>query len=100
MTSGKNEIIKLLRAHMRDLRARGVSHVYLFGSLARDEQTPDSDIDIAIRIEPGHRIGLAALARLQRELSDMLGRKADITILPARKEWLRRALEHEAIRAF
>ena len=92
--------MKRLRAHMRDLRARGVSHVYLFGSLARGEETPDSDIDIAIRIDPGHKIGLTGLARLQRQLSDLLGGKADIITLPVRKERLRKVLEREAIRAF
>ncbi len=100
VSSGKNEIMRRLRAHMRDLRARGISHAYLFGSFVRDEQTPDSDIDIAIMIDPKRQIGLTGLAGLQRQLSELLGGKADIITLPVRKERLRRVLEREAIRAF
>ena len=100
ISPGKNEIVKRLRIHMQDLRARGISHAYLFGSLARDEQTPDSDIDIAIMIDPERQIGLTGLASLQRQLSELLGAKADIVTLPVRKERLRRTLEREAIRAF
>lgn len=35
------------------LRARGLAHVYLFGSVARDEAGPGSDVDVAFDIAPG-----------------------------------------------
>ena len=96
----KNHVMSMLRAHMQDLRAQGVLHVYVFGSLARGEQTADSDIDIAVRIDPEYRMGLTGLARLQRQLSNLLGGKIDITILPVCNGRLRQLLEKEAIRAF
>jgi predicted nucleotidyltransferase len=57
------------RHHMRRLS--------LFGSILRDEFRPDSDVDVLVEFEPGHTPGLAFFA-MQDELSDLLGRKADL----------------------
>lgn len=50
--------------------------VGLFGSMARGDATPESDIDLLIRFD--HRKSLLALIRLERELSAALGRKVDL----------------------
>ena len=50
----------------------------LFGSVLRDDFRPDSDVDVLIEIEPGHPVGLIRLAGIERELSEILGRKADL----------------------
>ena len=47
-----DKIIATLRHNEKDLRARGVRHAASFGSVARGDQTPVSDIDILIDIEP------------------------------------------------
>ena len=49
-----------------------------FGSVLRDDFRSDSDIDVLVEIEPGVRIGLFDLAEMELELSDMIGRKADL----------------------
>jgi predicted nucleotidyltransferase len=49
-----------------------------FGSVLRDDFRSDSDIDVLVEIEPGIRIGLFDLAEMEIELSDMIGRKADL----------------------
>ena len=54
----RDQIIATLRAHESQLRRRGVSHVALFGSAARGEAKPASDIDIMIELEPDAPIGL------------------------------------------
>ena len=96
----KNEILTRLRAHAGELRALGILHAFVFGSVARGDGGPDSDIDIAVEIDPKQRIGLVALVRLQRHLSELLGGKADVTTLPVRNERLRSTIRDEAIRAF
>jgi len=48
----RDEIIGKLKACEADLRARGVAHAALFGSVARGDNRPDSDIDIMIDIDP------------------------------------------------
>ena len=57
-------------------RANDVEMVALFGSTARGDASPDSDIDVLIRFT--RRKSLLALVRLERELSDALGRKVDL----------------------
>jgi uncharacterized protein len=49
----RDQIIARLRAAEPELRARGIRHAALFGSAARGEERPDSDIDILLEFEPG-----------------------------------------------
>lgn len=53
----------------------------LFGSVLRDDFRPDSDVDVLVEFEPEHTPGLIRLARMERELSEILGRKADLRTL-------------------
>lgn len=53
-----------------------VREAYLFGSFARGEQTPDSDIDL--RLACGDSMTFGALYQLSLDLEDELGRKVDI----------------------
>jgi uncharacterized protein len=49
----------------------------LFGSVLRDDFRPDSDVDVLVEFEPGHVPGLRFFG-LERELSEILGRKVDL----------------------
>ncbi len=53
-----------------------VERIYLFGSYARGEATPSSDIDL--RVDKGHLKGLIALGALYADLEDVLGKKLDL----------------------
>ena len=57
-----------------------VSEAYLFGSFARGEQTPDSDIDL--RLVCGNTMTFGTLYELSHELERELGRKVDIVTNP------------------
>jgi hypothetical protein len=61
----KEAILARLRNCEPDLRARGVSHAALFGSRARGDNRPDSDIDIMVEIDPRAHIGLWDYAGLK-----------------------------------
>jgi predicted nucleotidyltransferase len=50
----------------------------LFGSVLRDDFRPDSDVDVLVKFEPGHTVGLFRMAGLEMELSEALGRKVDL----------------------
>lgn len=50
----------------------------LFGSVLRDDFTPESDVDVLVEFEPGTRIGLFGFQGLEEELSGILGRKVDL----------------------
>jgi predicted nucleotidyltransferase len=59
-------------------RRNGIRRLALFGSVLRDDFTPDSDVDVLVEFEPDARVGLLGLARLEIELSELLGRKVDL----------------------
>ena len=51
----------------------------LFGSVLREDFRPDSDVDVLVEFEDGHAPGLLGIARMERELSEILGgRKIDL----------------------
>ena len=59
-------------------RRHHIRRLALFGSALRGPLRPDSDIDLLVEFEPGHTPGLLGMARLERELSALLGRKVDL----------------------
>ena len=76
--------------------AHRVGRVYLFGSYARGEATPSSDIDL--RIEKGSLRGLFALGGLYADLEDRLGKKLDLlTTGSLDREFLQRISKEEVL---
>ena len=70
-----------------------VRKLSLFGSVIRDDFTPESDVDVLVEFEPGARVGLAFIT-MQDELSDILGRQVDLGAFEGVKEsrnWLLKA---------
>ncbi len=58
-------------------RRNRIRKLSLFGSVLREDFTNDSDVDVLIEFEPGVRVGLRFFA-MERELSEILGRKVDL----------------------
>ena len=50
----------------------------LFGSILREDFGPDSDVDVLVEFDPEHIPGLFGLSGMEIELSELLGRKADL----------------------
>ncbi|WP_246725637.1 nucleotidyltransferase family protein [Beijerinckia sp. L45] len=97
---GKDEIIATLRAAELELRAVGVIHIALFGSVARDEQGAGSDIDIMVEIDPAARLGLWEYAGVVSSLEDMFPVKVDVANRETLKPHVRPSAERDAIYAF
>ena len=57
---------------------RRIRKLSLFGSVLRDDFGPQSDVDVLVEFEPGTVAGYFELADMEAELSELLGRKADI----------------------
>lgn len=55
-----------------------VRKLSLFGSILTDRFDPDSDVDVLVEFEEGARVGFFTMARMERELSDLVGRKVDL----------------------
>ncbi len=100
----KEQIIAQLLEHRSELEAVGVEHLSLFGSVARDEATSESDIDVLVRfkesiIHSGFGY-FGALTRLKERLEAITGRSIDILSEPIRKERLAREIERDRYIAF
>lgn len=59
-------------------RKHHIRKLALFGSVLRDDLAPESDVDVLVEFEPGYPVGLIRFARIERELSELLGRKVDL----------------------
>jgi len=55
-----------------------IGRLSLFGSILRDDFKPESDVDVLVEFQPGHKIGLLRMARMEAELSEILKRKVDL----------------------
>ena len=84
----------------RVLTQYDVSEAYLFGSFARGEQTPDSDIDL--RLVCGNAMTFGTLYELSHELEKTLGRKVDIVTNPPEhmRPALRKSIEQDEVRVY
>jgi predicted nucleotidyltransferase len=59
-------------------RRHGIRRLAFFGSVLRDDFTPESDVDVLVEFVPDRTPGLITLAGYQIELSDLLGRSVDM----------------------
>lgn len=87
-------------AASRVLAQYDVSEAYLFGSFARGEQTPNSDIDL--RLVCGNAMTFGTLYELSRELERELGRKVEIVTNPPEhmRPAFRKSIKQEEIRLY
>jgi predicted nucleotidyltransferase len=91
----RNEVLRLLSAHRADLRKFGVRSLAFFGSVARDEARPDSDVDILVEfVKPP---GFSRFMDLKFYLEDLLACPVDLVTQKALKPRLRTQIEKEAI---
>jgi predicted nucleotidyltransferase len=72
------DVLGRLRVLEPTLRERGIGSVWVFGSVARGDARPDSDVDVAIDLTPNSKTSLFDIIRLKEELEAALGRPVDI----------------------
>lgn len=94
------DVIATLRAHEAELRAAGIQSMALFGSVARGDADPDSDVDLAVRFDPAVRMDLIRLVGLERDVGELLGRKVDLVPVPVEKARLRANMERDRKHVF
>ena len=56
----------------------GIRRLSFFGSVLRDDFTPDSDIDVLVEFEPEMRVGLIRFSGMALELEEILGHRVDL----------------------
>lgn len=93
-------ILSILQQHRPELERAGIRHLSLFGSIARGEAGPDSDVDLVAELDRDAHIGLFGLVSLEGRLGDLLGRKVDLIPEPVQKQRLQKNIDRDRRRAF
>ncbi|MGJ3231041.1 MAG: nucleotidyltransferase family protein [Oceanicaulis sp.] len=93
------ETLERLRALRPFFQERGVSRVRVFGSHARDEAGPDSDLDLIVEFEPGRTPDLWSFVGIGLDLGDRLGVEVDLFTPDSLHPLLRRKIEDAAVEA-
>ena len=95
----QDEVIARLKQHRDRLRPYSVQALYLFGSVARNEASAASDVDLLVEFEASAHIGLFDFVRLRRLLVQILGCEVDLVTRDALHPAMKDSILEEAIRA-
>jgi len=98
--AGLNDALNALRAHEGELRGLGVFHAAVFGSVARGEHTPKSDIDVLVELDETRPMGVFEYARLKLYINELLDGCADVVNRRTLKPLLQDSILRDAVRAF
>ena len=90
----KHYVIRTLRAHAPELKAAGIVHLRVFGSVARDEGSSFSDVDLMAEFDKSKQFTLVKIGSLQSRLTDLLGARVELSSL----EWMREPVRSKALR--
>jgi predicted nucleotidyltransferase len=96
----KQDAIDILIGHQAELRARGVRHAALFGSAARGEAGPQSDIDIMIELAPDASLDIFAYVELKNFIAMLFPGPVDVVNKDALKPYVRPPATADSIYAF
>jgi predicted nucleotidyltransferase len=92
----RDDALAVLRAHVGNLARFGVKSLALFGSVARDEAGPESDLDLLVEFEG--RATFDNYMSLKLYLEDLLGSPVDLVMRKALRPRMVPAVEREAVR--
>lgn len=91
-------VIKRLRANRDKLTDKGLLNVAVFGSVARGEESPGSDIDLMVKV--AEDMSAFRLAGLQSDLREILGAHVEIVTLKEFNEGFDRSVQEEVVIAY
>jgi uncharacterized protein len=96
----KDEVLATLKAHEAELRRQGIAHIALFGSVARGEETPESDIDLMVELDYSKCGGYWGYAGIKMYLETLFNKPVDVANKHKLKQHVRPSAEREAVYAF
>jgi len=90
----RDEVISRLRAHEAELKAAGILRLAVFGSVARGDNSPESDVDLLADFDKTKRYTLLTMGRLETRLADLLGARVELSS----PEWLKESVKNQVLR--
>jgi uncharacterized protein len=96
----RDEIIQKLKEREDDLRAQGVTHAALFGSVARGDDRSDSDIDIVIELDPEARVTMFDYVEIKEYIEGLCSEPVVVVNCDGLKPLVRPKATADAIHVF
>ncbi len=96
----RDQVIARLKEAEPALRARGIRRAAVFGSVARGDERPDSDIDILIEVDPGFHLTIYDYVGLKEYVAGLFEGSVDVVNRSGLKPYVRPAATADAIYAF
>ena len=94
------DIIAKLRGNADALKGMGATSLYLFGSVAQDEASADSDIDLFIDYDTSRRFSFIDLVGIKHFLEEQTDMEIDLTTRDSLHPMLKQGIENSAYRIF
>jgi predicted nucleotidyltransferase len=96
----REQVIATLRAHEPELRSAGIVRLSLFGSVARGDATPQSDVDLMAEFDAAKKFTVLGRVHLENQIADMLGTKVDLAHTRMLRDGIREQAAREAVLVF
>ncbi|MFI0844656.1 nucleotidyltransferase family protein [Mesorhizobium sp. IMUNJ 23232] len=96
----RDNLIKTLRLLKPALEAEGVQHLALFGSRARGDNRPDSDIDLLVEVPETNSFSILNLIGVEHAVSDNLGLKTNAVMRRSLRDSFRASIEPDIVDIF
>ncbi len=91
----RDDLARLRKDILAAATANGAERIRVFGSVARGEERPESDVDFLVTLRPGAT--LLDLTRLELQLETLLGRRVDVVTEDSLQEPIRAAALRQAL---
>ena len=96
----REDVIARIRSREQELRALGVTHLALFGSIARGDDRPDSDVDVLIEVDGGRPFTFVEYFGVKDRLADTLSRQVDVVMQGAVKRRFAERIADDLVAVF
>ncbi len=96
----RNFVLSTLRSMEHQLRAHGVVHLALFGSVARYDASPDSDVDLVANLDVEKKLTILDLITIEGMIAEKLGRNVDLVSRQGLNSRFRDSLSADEISVF
>lgn len=96
----KEQVLSILREHQAELQEAGILHLRLFGSVARGDNRPDSDVDLMADFDQSRRLSLFDVVGMEQRLSDLLHSEVQLSEAVTMRPVVKRYALRDVIDAF